>query len=301
MTAYTSRPTSRIDRRTFLGRAGILAGSLAVLGLPKSAPAQDATPVGWVEVDHRITVNDVELYVAERGDPLGDPVLLLHGGLGNSGNWSFVWPHLADAGYHVILMDSRSQGRSGWSEEPITFELMAADVVGVLASLAIERTDLVGWSDGAIVSLLLAMNDSERLRRVVAYGVNFTPDGIIMPSSGPEFDTLVAQLAFEYQQLSPQPERFEELFMQFGALYAVAPNFTEEQLETIDSPILVLAGEHDELVLPDQPVELAEMIPNAELMIMKGAGHFAPIEQPAEFSEIVLTFLQGETVGTPTA
>jgi len=104
-----------------------------------------------------------------------------------------------------------------------------------------------------------------------------------------------------YQRLSPEPERFEELLGVMGALYAVAPNFSEAELGGIAVPVLILHGADDELVKPDQPVRMAELIPGAELVIMPGTGHFAPTARPAEFNRIVLAFLAGEATATPAA
>lgn len=287
-------------RRLFLG-CGLALGGMMLFRPLERAHAESATPETESGPGNYLSINGVDLYVTELGPKAGSPVVMLHGGLGSSENWAFVAPALADAGYRIILLDSRSQGRSGWSEELITYELMASDVIGLLDALNIDRAGVVGWSDGAIVGLELAMNSPERLESLVAYGANFTPDGLSLPSSGPEFDAFVGQLAAEYQRLSPQPERFEELFAQFGALYAVAPNFSEAQLQQIATPVLVLDGAEEEIVKPDQPVRLAALIPGAHLEIMPGTGHFAPLEQPEVFSQIVLGFLSEGSAGSPVA
>ena len=114
-----------------------------------------------------------------------------------------------------------------------------------------------------------------------------------------QLESLVAQMASDYQRLSPQPERFEELFAQLGALYAIAPSFAEDDLSEITTPFLILDGANEEFVKPDQPVRLATLIPDAQLVIMPGTGHFAPLEKPEEFARLVLAFLAGEMVGTP--
>jgi pimeloyl-ACP methyl ester carboxylesterase len=102
---------------------------------------------------------------------------------------------------------------------------------------------------------------------------------------------LEAKLAADYQRLSPAPERFEEMLAALTALFAVAPDYSEEQLRGIPVPVLILDGAEEEMVAPDQPLRMAELIPGAELVIMPGTGHFAPYEQPAEFNRIVLEYL----------
>lgn len=290
-----------ITRRTLFALTGFFASGAGIAIWPAVALGQHATPETSSNPGRLISIGDVELYLVEHGEPSAAPIMLLHGGMGNSENWDLVWPDLVEAGYRAILVDSRCQGRSGWSDDPITFERMAGDVIGLLDHLGIAQADIVGWSDGAIVGLTLALSQPERLRRVVAYGANYTPDGLQLPSSGPAFEAFVAQLAADYQRLSPQPERFEELFTELGALYAVAPNFTDDQLRAITTPFLILDGENEELVSPEQPLELAQLIPNATLVLLPGTGHFAPFERPEEFAKVVLAFLASESDGTPPA
>jgi pimeloyl-ACP methyl ester carboxylesterase len=190
-------------------------------------------------------------------------------------------------------MDCRGRGRSTWDETPITYELMAADALALLDLLEIDKTDFVGWSDGAIIGLELGITHPERLTRAVIYGANFTPDGFHFPTPSnqlPPFETFIA----DYQRLSPAPERFDELNAILDALYAVAPNFSEEELRSISVPMLILDGAEEEMINADQPVRMAALIPNAELILIPGTGHFAPVAKPEVFNQIVLDYLAGK-------
>ena len=268
----------------------------------RSAAAQEATPEGgdplaeWAP-GQTATINGADLYYEVHGDPDGQPVLLLHGGLGNAESWANLAPVLVAAGYRVVAMDSRGHGRSAWGDLPITYEQMAADAVGLLDHLGIAKTDVVGWSDGAIIALDLAIHHPERLDRVVAYGANFTPEGVqFVPSDQfPPFERLIA----DYRRLAPEPERFEELAEVLDALYEVAPNYSEAELGSITVPVLILDGAEEEFVKPEQPVRMAELIPGAELVLIPGTGHFAPFAKPAVFNQIVLDYLAGKAVGAP--
>jgi pimeloyl-ACP methyl ester carboxylesterase len=104
----------------------------------------------------------------------------------------------------------------------------------------------------------------------------------------PPFEDLVA----DYQRQSPEPERFEELLEELGALHTVAPDFTDEELGSIAMPVLILAGAEEEFVKPEHTQRLAELIPGSELVLIPSTGHFAPFVQPEEFNHIVLDFLQ---------
>ena len=205
------------------------------------------------------TINGAALYYEVHGDPDGQPVLLLHGGLGNTEDFDNLAPVLVAAGYRVVAMDCRGHGRSAWGDLPITYEQMAADAVGLLDHLGIAKTDVVGWSDGAIIALDLAIHHPERLDRVVAYGANFTPEGVQFVESDqmPPFEYFIAN----YRRLSPEPERFEELLGVLDALTKVAPNYSEAELESIAVPVLILDGAEDEFIKPDQPRRMAELIP----------------------------------------
>ena len=298
---------SLLSRRGILGRTAILAATLGFGGQLLPAAAQEATPAGGDPLaqwgpGQTATINGAALYYEDHGDPAGQPVLLLHGGMSNAEWWVNLAPVLVAAGYRVIAMDSRGHGRSTWGDLPITYEQMAADTIGLLDFLGIETTDVVGWSDGAIIALDLAIHHPERLDRVVAYGANYSPEGVhfVLSDQVPPFERLIA----DYRRLAPQPDRFEELGVALEALYAVAPHYSEAELGSITTPILILDGEADEAVKPEHTRQLAGLIPGATLVIMPGTGHFAPFARTALFNQIVLDYLAGNEAivsATPTA
>lgn len=285
------RPATRL---TFTANPAL--GSIAAPPVAAIAATPLASPTA--AGGQMATINGVELYYELHGPDDGPPVLLLHGGLGNTEEFDGLVPGLVAAGYQTIAMDCRGRGRSTWDETPITYELMASDALDLLDLLGIAQTDFVGWSDGAIIGLELGVTHPERLHRAVIYGANFTPDGFHFPTPSdqlPPFEQFIA----DYQRLSPAPERFDELNAMLDALYAVAPNFSEEQLRSIPVPMLILDGAEEEMINADQPVRMAALIPGAELILIPGTGHFAPIAKRDEFNRIVLAFLAGESIATP--
>src|SRR5215469_13900475 len=114
-------------------------------------------------------VNGVRIWYATFGR--GEPVILLHGGLANSNYWGYQVPALAKH-YRVIVMDSRGHGRSTRNEDPLSYHLMARDVIGLMNFLHIPKVTIVGWSDGAIVGLDMAINYPARLSRLFAFAAN---------------------------------------------------------------------------------------------------------------------------------
>src|SRR5215213_5121695 len=303
---------SRLNRRSVFGRSAALAATLSLSGRLLSAAAQEATPEGGDPLaewgpGQTAPINGVDLYYEVHGPADGQPVLLLHGGLNSTEQFDYLAPVLVAASYRVVAMDSRGRGRSAWGDLPITYEQMAADALGLLDFLGIEKTDVVGVSDGAIIGLDLAINHPERLDRVVAYAANFTPVGLQFVESDQmiPFEYFIAT----YRRLAPQPERFEELLGVLDELSKVAPNYSEAELKNITVPVLILDGAEDEFITPDQPRTMAELIPGSTLVIMPGTGHFATNARPGLFNQVVLEYLAGKTpsgavtppAGTPTS
>src|SRR5437588_12994063 len=115
----------------------------------EGAPALPATTAeGYVQHD------GARIWYATYG--FGAPVILLHGGLGHSGNWGYQVPTLLGAGHRVVLIDSRGHGRSTRDSRPYTYQLMASDVLAVMDMLDVAKAPIVGWSDGACTALVLA-------------------------------------------------------------------------------------------------------------------------------------------------
>jgi len=123
-----------------------------------AAPLPVTTEQGYVE--H----GGARIWYASYGS--GSPIILLHGGLGHSGNWGYQVPTLVRAGYRAVLIDSRGHGRSTRDQQPFSYELMASDVLAVMDLLRLERPAVVGWSDGACVALILGRNAPARIAGV---------------------------------------------------------------------------------------------------------------------------------------
>lgn len=121
-----------------------------------------------------VAVNGIRIWYAVFGH--GSPVILVHGGFGNSNYWGLQIPVLARQ-HEVIALDSRGHGRSTRTSEPITYHLMATDVLALMDALHIPNAALVGWSDGAIIGLDIAIHHPERLTKLFAFGANSDTSG----------------------------------------------------------------------------------------------------------------------------
>lgn len=304
-------------RRSFLAGGAALSISLPLIGnhnalaqdaTPEASPAaveeiqppQDLIPADWGRVEgETVNLNGVDIYYEVYGE--GDPLLLLHGGLGNGTYWANQIPVFAES-YQVIVMDSRGHGRSSFDETPITYDLMSSDVLALLDHLDIAQTDIVGWSDGGIIGLDIALSNPDRLNKVVAYGANFDPSGVRLDvGTNDYFNAYINKAAEDYLSTSPAPERWDEFLGNIGNMWATLPNWTMDEIASIETPFLILDGEEEEAIDLNQTKLMAVLMPNAELLLMPGTGHFAMIEQPELFNQIVLDYLAGDSGATPTA
>ena len=222
----------------------------------------------------------------------GSPVILLHGGLGHSGNWGYQVPALLTAGYQVILIDSRGHGRSTRDERPFRYELMASDVLAVMDALRLEKASLVGWSDGAVIALMVAEKNPHRVAGVFFFACNMDPSGA---KEMTELDA-VTERCFrrhtkDYARLSSTPERFDDFTKAVTLMMKTQPNYTARDLAAIKVPVTIAQGEQDEFIRPEHARYLAESIPGAELLFLKDVTHFAPLQRPERFNSTILEFL----------
>lgn len=224
----------------------------------------------------------------------GPPVVLLHGGLGHSGNWGYQVPALVEAGYRAVLVDSRGHGRSTRDPRPYKYELMASDVLAVMDALRLDRAALVGWSDGACTALILGRQVPERVAGVFFFACNMDPSGAKeLAELGPVVGRCFARHKRDYASLSATPDRFDEFVAAVGLMQRTEPNYSAADLAEIGIPVTIALGEHDEFIKRQHAEYLARSIPGAALLILPGVSHFAPLQRPALFNAAMLDFVSG--------
>lgn len=256
----------------------------------EGAPAlPPATAEGYVQHD------GARIWYATYG--LGAPVILLHGGLGHSGNWGHQVPALVASGYRPILIDSRGHGRSTRDARPLRYETLAADVLAVLDTLELDRAALVGWSDGACIALVLAALAPARVAGVFFFGCNMDPSGTKEFVPNPVIDRCFRRHAGDYARLSATPDDFKAFAAAVSLMQRTQPNYTAHDLADIRVPVMIAQSEHDEFIEREHAEYLARSIPGAELVILPGVTHFAPLQRPEEFNAAVLAFLRGALGG----
>jgi pimeloyl-ACP methyl ester carboxylesterase len=271
-------------------RAALIALTLTLA--PSLAGAEDR----WMTLPHPgpmpaavseglAPVNGIQMHYATFG--AGDPVLLIHGGLGHADLWSAQVADLM-ADHLVIVADSRGHGRSSRTEAPFGYDLMAADYIALLDFLKIDRVDLVGWSDGGIIGIDLALTHPERLNHVFAHAANVTTDGVDPAvETNATFGAYIDWMAGDYAALSPTPGEFEAFVGQIAAMWGSQPNWTDAELAKIATPVTIVLGDHDEAITRAHTDHMAAVIPGAAEVILPGTSHFAMLQAPDAYNAAI--------------
>lgn len=218
----------------------------------------------------------------------GAPVLLLHGGLSNRLSWFSQIPFLIKAGRQVILVDTRGHGQSTLGGKPLSYSLFADDVLQVLDHLNIRQTDIVGWSDGGIIALILAHQQPQRVRKIVAISANFHPSGLAEDAT----ETMSASGLRQWLKKcwSGAGKEWSELEAGITQLWVTEPRFEHADLQGILAPTLVVVGEQDKIT-QEHSAELANTLARGSLVVIAGAGHAAPITDAQRVNTLLQDFL----------
>lgn len=232
----------------------------------------------------------------------GDPLVLLHGGLNTNAFWAAQIPAFA-ARFRVIAPERRGHGHSPDVEGPLTYDAMATDTIALVSALDIGPAHLVGWSDGGVVGLLVAIARPDLVRKLVVVGANYDVSGVVpevmtgFASMNADSDDL-ATLRAAYESASPDgPEHWPAVVAKFTEMVTTQPTISVEQLGEITSSTLVVAGD-DDIVTLEHTAKLFRAIPRSELAVVPGTSHLVAMEKPELFNRIVLDFLAEDPVQT---
>jgi len=253
---------------------------------------QKPADTGLVESD------GAKIFYARYGaaNPKANPVILLHGGMGNGDHWSHQVAALVEAKLHVITIDSRGQGRSTRPKGKAkpTYDQMASDVIAVMDHLDVERASIVGWSDGGEITMKLAIHHPKRVAKIVVLGANYNAKGAKQGGSkgSRTFAAYSAKCRADYAKLSKTPKAYSEVSSWLLPIWRDSMGFTKEQLESIEAPAIIADGDHDEIIKLDQVKEMATLIPNARLEVFRDASHFVLWQDPASVNKVLVDFLK---------
>jgi len=211
------------------------------------------------------------MYYEVHGD--GPPLLLLHGG---SGSIPEKWIPLFSTRFQLIAMEQMGHGRTAdVIDRPFHYHDMAEDTVELMRQLGIERASVLGYSDGGIVGLDIAIHHPERVTKLAITGANSRIDGYTAENLAwiDSFDPDQAPVSDAYARLSPDgPDHWPVVLARLKRMWAVEPSLTCEQLQSIEAPTLIIVGDSD-IVTAEHAVEMFRSIPHAQLCVVPSASH----------------------------
>lgn len=256
--------------------------------LPPTPKLPPATTSGYVKLPK------VSIFQYQFGPPLAKtlkdgctPILFLHAGLANSNYWADQIRALLTVGSQqtIIAMDSRMQGRSTGADQPLSYDLMLKDIIGVLDHFKIPKVTIIGWSDGGILGYEMAIYHPHRLDRLFDFGGSYNPsNGNSTVGDSPVFGQYLERVEAEYRQLSPTPRQFDTVSTKVFDMFASQPQLTERDFGRIPTlyqnceknPLIwVVDGADEEVVNRDVPDTLHTWIPGSGELLLPSVSHFA--------------------------
>jgi pimeloyl-ACP methyl ester carboxylesterase len=223
-------------------------------------------------------------------DNNGEAVVLLHGGLSQTSHWdSSILPAVEDE-FHVFAYDRTGHGFTGDQAKSFHYQHQTDEAISYLKQIVKEPAHLIGYSDGGIIALMVAMQQPALVRSIITLGANFHPTGIYRLD---EFDGVVsAENQEEYNRTSPDaPETLAKKIQKMIEIQKSEPNLTTEELGKIQCPVLVMAGD-DDVIKHNHTAELFESIPLGQLAVVPATSHKFIKERPALAQLIIREFLE---------
>lgn len=238
-----------------------------------------------------VPVKDGDVFYAQFGTQ-GPPVVMLHGGLASSDYWGHQVAALSKD-YIVTVIDTRGHGRSPLPKNGFGYDLFAADVVAVLDALHIPKAAIIGWSDGAITGLKLAISHPDRVAKLFSFGANITNDGLIPDGARSKvFSEFGRRAKSEYEGFGHSSSEWSRLLSGMRPVWRKKQYIAPADLKTIKAWTVVSHAAHDEIIRKTEAARIAKLIPGAKLDILEGVSHFAFLQDPKSFNARLASFLK---------
>lgn len=226
---------------------------------------------------HYTQINGIQLYYETYGS--GEPLIMLHGNGGSIDAFRYQIPFFAKY-YQVIAIDSRLQGKSGGSPDTISYEQMASDFCALLDYLHIKSSNVLGWSDGGIDGIIMAMKCPEKVKKLAISGANTVPDSTAVTNADIQ----------GMKNFVANPGKASKTDVALTQMMIDQPNISYADLGKISCPVLVMAGDRD-MIKAEHTLKIYQSIPGASLCIFPDSNHGVCQQHPDLFNATVLTFL----------
>ena len=244
----------------------------------------DTTKIGDNDkAGHYLKIRGFNMYYETYG--VGEPLLLIHGNGGSISNFMYQVPYYSKR-YKVIVADSRAQGKSTDTGDSLSYEMMADDFNALLDALHLDSCYVIGWSDGAVNGLLLALRHPVKVKKLAITGAKLSPDTSAIDATANEW-ALKYNESLEKIKQTPEVKNRSKV----ARLLSYQPHIKATQLSSVHCPTLIIAGDHD-VVLLKHTFLIAASIPNSYLWILPGAGNSTPVYFKDQFNEVVDNFFR---------
>ncbi len=233
------------------------------------------------KVGKYFSTGGIKLYYETYGQ--GKPLLLIHGNGGSIRDWRYQIPYFSQF-YKVIAVDSRAQGKSIDNSDVLNYEMMADDFDALLTHLKIDSAYVIGWSDGGINGLLLAIRHPQKVKKLAITGANLIPDTSVIDTTGTQMITDdLAKLRAGTQDAKAKNT------IKLLHMMEIEPHISLSDLHKIKCPTLVIGGDFD-IIRPEHTLQIFKNIQQAYLWILPESGHGTVHHYKKEFNAKVLHF-----------
>jgi pimeloyl-ACP methyl ester carboxylesterase len=232
-------------------------------------------------------IRGLKMYYETYGS--GEPILFIHGNSGSIKDFRNQIPFFAK-NYQVIIADSRAQGKSkDLKNDSLSYEMMTDDLNALLDNMHLKSISVVGWSDGGINGLLMAIRHPDKVKKLALTGANLWPDSTAV---SPYLSNYVKkQYVFAVDSMKKMKTVPDDIKndVKLLRLLGYEPHITIAQLHTITCPALIIGGDQD-VIRPEHTLLMAQSIPKAFLWILPNSGHSTPIYYKDQFNATVADF-----------
>lgn len=234
------------------------------------------------KLGHYASIRNFRMYYECYGK--GHPLLLIHGNGGSIKDLKHQIPFFAKH-FQVIVADSRAQGKSLDATDSLSYEMMADDYASLLDQLRVDSCFVIGWSDGAINALLLAMRHPQKAKKLAVTGANLWPDSTALdPWFYHKLHKWIEELPKDNNPTTQNTRKLLELMRD-------QPHINAEDLKGVKCPTMVIGGDHD-VIRPVHTLWIYEHLPKAYLWILPNSGHSTLIAYKEDFNKNILKFFK---------
>jgi len=241
-----------------------------------------------------LTIRNTKVYYEEYGR--GTPLLMLHGGFGNISDFKKCIPELSKK-FRLIIPDAPGQGRSDFPDSSLSYQLKASYYSVMIDQLKLDSVYVLGWSDGGNEGLLLANYRPDKVKKLLVSGANYKSSAIGIK----EGDTTILNpdwlqknwqgIINKYTKLSPNHD-WKRYFHEQRKVWTSDEYFPKSTLEAINIPVLVVYGDHDDIML-SHGIEIRDAIKNSQFCILPNTSHSVFDEKPEVIGKIAMDFFAG--------